>query len=369
MTNRGHISGVVAALAVLWMGQFLAQAADPAQFVHLSTPADLLVQSNDSMVSLASCCETTRCESVSSGEGGCCPHDCHAKCDACNAGCQAAACNACGSGALLDGLTGWLAPSDKCFNCFVSPMTNPFFFEDPRTLSEARFIYAHQKVPLTAAGGDFDLMVVQLRAALTDRLSVIATKDGFLTSDNPLIDDGWPDVNVGLKYNWLRDPARQMLYTVGATYELPVGSTRSLQGNGDGTIHLFSSFGKRIYAWNWLLAHGWIVPIDEDEESEWFYVSNHVSRRLGGSNFYALAELNWYNWLSSGTNGFPGFEGLDLFNFGSTQVTGNDIVTGAFGVKYKPRDNVELGAAWENPLTDRRDVLENRLTFDAILRY
>ena len=43
--------------------------------------------------------------------------------------------------------------------------------------------------------------------------------------------------------------------------------------------------------------------------------------------------------------------------------------TGAFGLKCKPSDRVELGVAWENPLTDRRDVLENRLTVDVILRY
>jgi hypothetical protein len=266
-------------------------------------------------------------------------------------------------------LTGLPVPSDQCFNCFISPMTNPFFFEDPRTLTEARFIYMHNKMPLAALSGDVDLFVAQLRAALTDRLSVIATKDGFATSDNPLIDDGWLDVNVGLKYNLIRDPSRQFLYTVGATYELPVGSTRTLQGNGDGTFHLFSTAGKRIYAWNWLVGHGWIIPVDGDAESEWFYFSNHLSRKLGSSNVYFLSEVNWYNWLESGSNGVPGMEGLDLINFGSTGVTGNDIVTGAIGLKYKPRNNIETGVAWENPLTERRDILENRLLFDLILRY
>ena len=45
------------------------------------------------------------------------------------------------------------------------------------------------------------------------------------------------------------------------------------------------------------------------------------------------------------------------------------IVTGAFGAKYKPNRHVEIGVAWELPLTERRDILENRLTVDAILRY
>jgi hypothetical protein len=58
-----------------------------------------------------------------------------------------------------------------------------------------------------------------------------------------------------------------------------------------------------------------------------------------------------------------------LINLGSTAVAGNDIVTGAFGAKYKPNGCVELGVAWEFPLTERRDVLDNRVTADIILRY
>src|SRR5690606_3773389 len=123
---------------------------------------------------------------------------------------------------FLDSLLGLLHPSESCYDCFLSPMTNPIFFEDPRTLTEARLIYLQHKVPLTAAGGDVNLVAMQLRAALTDRLSVIATKDGFITSTNPLIDDGWTDINVGLKYNLIRRPDLQFLYSVGATYEMPV---------------------------------------------------------------------------------------------------------------------------------------------------
>jgi hypothetical protein len=248
-------------------------------------------------------------------------------------------------------------------------MTNPVHFEDPRTLTEARAIFLHHKVPLTAGGGDINAIAVQLRAALTDRLSVIATKDGYITSTNPLLDDGWLDINLGLKYNLLRNPRLQRLFSVGATYEMPIGSTRSLQGNGDGIFHLFSSYGQRIYGWNWLLGKGVIIPVDDEAESSWMYVSTHLSHRIADTNLFFLTEFNWYNYLQSGAGGIPGVEGGDLFNLGSTGVTGNDIVTGAFGVKYKPSNSLELGIAWENPLTERRDVLENRLTIDAILRY
>ena len=50
-------------------------------------------------------------------------------------------------------------------------------------------------------------------------------------------------------------------------------------------------------------------------------------------------------------------------------MAGNDIVTGAVGVKLTPGAWNEIGVAWETPLTDRRDITANRFTFDYILRY
>ena len=308
--------------------------------------------------------------------GGCATSACQSGCDiaapSCSScspcgGCSScSSCDGCGIGA---GLLDFVAPSDRCFSNFLSPMTNPVYFEDPRTLTEARFIFLHHKVPLAAGGGDINLLALQLRAALTDRLSIIATKDGFATSTNPLVDDGWADVNAGLKYNLFKDACCQRILSAGATYELPVGSTRTLQGNGDGLFHLFLSGGARVGNYNWISGSGLLLPVDTDAESSVWYWSNHIDRRIGCTNLHALMELNWYHWMGSGTNGLPGVEGGDLFNLGSTGVSGNDIVTGAFGVKYKPSNKMEVGVAWEFPLTDRRDVLDNRLTVDCIFRY
>ena len=80
-------------------------------------------------------------------------------------------------------------------------------------------------------------------------------------------------------------------------------------------------------------------------------------------------EFNWYHWMGSGDVGLVGIEGLDVINLGSRGVAGNDIVTGAFGAKFKPGPHSEIGVAWELPLTERRDIIENRLTVDLILRY
>jgi hypothetical protein len=243
------------------------------------------------------------------------------------------------------------------------------FFEDPRTLTEARAIFIQHRVPRNAAGGDVQLYAVQLRAALTERLSVIATKDGFITASNPLIDDGWADLSVGLKYNLWADYGAQRLLSAGITYELPIGATRARQGNGDGEFHVFLTGGTQLGCdWHWISATGFRLPVDTTKESQSWYWSNHLDRKLT-DRFYVFGEVNWYVWMRSGKNGLPGVEGLDLFNFGSTGVAGNSIVTGALGVKYKPRDSMELGLAFEGPLTEREDIIHNRLTADLILRY
>ena len=73
----------------------------------------------------------------------------------------------CGDDGKLFGL---FAHSDQCFNDFISPMTNPVFFEDPRTLTELRFFFLHHNVPGKAGGGSIQVVAMQIRAALTERI-------------------------------------------------------------------------------------------------------------------------------------------------------------------------------------------------------
>jgi hypothetical protein len=273
---------------------------------------------------------------------------------------------------LFDGPgPGLIGPSDHGFDNFISPMTNPVFFEDPRTLTEARFIFLNHHVPDALGGGDVQVYALQLRAALTEDLSLIATKDGFIVSDNPLINDGWADIALGLKYNLYKDVQNQEILSAGFTFELPTGSSQALQGNGDGEFNLFLSGGLELFPeWHYLTASGFRLPTNRAEESSVWYWSNHLDRQLGQSGFYLFGETNWYHWMGSGRAfTLAPVEGIDLFNLGAVGVSGNDIVTGALGVKYKPSAAMELGLAWELPLTDRRDVLHDRITFDCVLRY
>lgn len=279
-------------------------------------------------------------------------------------------------------LLGFIAPTDTCYVDFISPMTNPVYFEDPRTVTELRFIFINHVIPNRAplVGGDLQAIAMQIRAALTERLSIIATKDGFVFtgSDPAVIDDGWLNINAGLKYQLWADACSQQIISAGLTYEMPTGSPQTLQGKGNpaimgsgsGIFHMFLTGGTAIgESGHWISSAGMILPADSQAQSQLVYWSNHWDKRIGNTGFYALTELNWYHWMRSGNGPLNGIEGGDLFNLGATGVAGNDIVTGAIGGKYKPTDLSEIGLCWEVPLTDRRDVLDNRLTADFIVRY
>jgi len=299
------------------------------------------------------CCAPECCPVVDD----CCP-------DSCDGGCF-------GGGCLSGGhLAGLIKSTDPCFNDFISPMTNPVMFEDPRTLSEIRFIYINHKVPTALAGGNLNVFAAQVRVALSERLSLIATKDGFITSSNGIIGDGFADVAAGLKYNLLRDPQNGQLVSVGATYEMPIGSTRAFQGNGDGEFDVFLSGGTRLgEKMHALAATGLRLPVDSSAESSMYYLSAHLDYMVT-KKAYFLTEMNWYNWFDGGNVGIvPGIEGGDLINLGAPGVAGNNIVTWAWGAKFKPAKNQELGVAYEIPISSRNDVLDNRLTFDYIYRF
>ncbi len=295
-------------------------------------------------------------------------------CDASSHGCGSGSCGT--SGQLRPGfLTSIPAfrpsilKSEGCYDCFISPITNPVYFEDPRLNTEVRGIFLQHRVPQAAGGGAVQLYAIQLRARISENVQLIATKDGFVTSSNPLIDDGWADLALGLKFALWRNPENQRLTSAGFTYELPSGEASALQGNGAGNLNVFYTSGRRVFdRVNWISGGGFRQPLDRVDESTVAYGSQHLSTNIGPKT-WALTELNVQKWTGSGQGGIPGVEGGDLFNFGSSGVSGNTIVTHAVGLKFKPRRNSEIGAAFEYPLTKRRDILDNRINVNWTVRY
>src|SRR5438067_2840151 len=77
--------------------------------------------------------------------------------------------------------------SDHAFDTFASPVTNPFYFEDPRSLTEVRPLFFFQTIPNSNylyRGGHAEFFGVQARVALTERWSLVLNKLGGV-SINP----------------------------------------------------------------------------------------------------------------------------------------------------------------------------------------
>tara|TARA_R110002049_G_scaffold27321_2_gene94316 strand:- start:560096 stop:561034 length:939 start_codon:yes stop_codon:yes gene_type:complete len=310
---------------------------------------------------------------------------CDAGCGSCDGlGCLGGSCL---GGGFFDAIADRLdscslvQPSDRCFDDFISPMLNFVFFEDPRNVTELRPIFVTHSVPDTigsgvAAGGSVQLLAMQFRVALTDRLSLIAVKDGYIFDNtngalDTLLDDGWADVSAGLKYNFLRDTCRGTLGSVGFTYEIPMGNEDALQSIGDGEFHFFATGGQRLFDGNAhvLSSVGYRLPVDDDVQTTAIHWSNHFDVRLN-ERTYIFTEAAWWHWTDSADTGAAlGVAGQDLFNLSSTNVDGNDLVTQNVGLKFKPRSNVEAGIAYEFPLTGFKDVIEDRVQLDLIVRY
>jgi hypothetical protein len=289
-------------------------------------------------------------------------------CGACDCTCEAFDCCDCFNDRQR--ILGML-PSDHCFDNFISPLSNPFFFEDPRSLTEARGIFIDNSLPSDIGGGDAQVYAAQLRGRLTDRLSVIAPRLSYfqVNQSGGGAPRGFLSAPIGVKYNFIRDVEEQFLVSAGMTYFIP-GSAGAFSNLGGGDFHFFLTAGKEIFdCGHWLSATGFRIPEDSNFGTQLWYWSNQWDYELPG-HIYPLAGINWFHWMRNAGNNFTnGFAGLDLIDLPTSGVAGTDVVSSVVGLKWKPSCNFELGGGFEFPLTNRTDILHNRAYVDVIFRY
>ncbi|MCS7160080.1 MAG: transporter [Gemmatales bacterium] len=267
--------------------------------------------------------------------------------------------------------------SDHAFDEFISPVTNPFFFEDPRALTELRPVFLYQNTPKgnpLFAGGNIQMFALQGRVALNERFSVVMPKLGFIAFQpdppSPLGDEiGFAEIILGPKLTFWRDDAANILAAFGVHFEIPAGGGDVFQSTGSGSVVPYLTFGKELLDnLHFLGAIGYRAGFDSDR-SDSFFVSLHADYEFYRI-LYPFIEVNWFHYTSGGQVLVANFEGGDLFNFGSTGAGGEDIVTMGVGGRVKILgEQLQAGAAFEFPLTKSKDILDWRLTLDLIWRY
>lgn len=268
-----------------------------------------------------------------------------------------------------------LFESDHAFPGFVGPISNPVLSKDPRSTTEARFLFINDVIPSDNAvgGGNFQVYALQLRLALTDRLTLIADKDGIanIHTRNLGNSSGLLDMNFGLRYLLVRDVENQFLWSAGFTVEPNMGYADVFQNHGNGVMSAFTTVGKEFgNDWHVLNTFGYQFGFEDQYNSSFFYNSFHVDKELLGW-LYPLAEVNWFGYNHGGNWGLPQSlgEGDGLLNLGTSGMAGSNLVTLALGLKAKLSNHVETGIAWEFPLSSQKDLIDNRLIYEFIVRY
>ncbi|MBY0230550.1 MAG: transporter, partial [Gemmataceae bacterium] len=274
--------------------------------------------------------------------------------------------------------------SDGCAPSLISPLTMPFFAEDPRSLTELRPILLAQRLPNVndnIRGGNAWFFGTQARLAVTERFSIVVHELGF-ASLNPngasalRGGSGLAEIKAGAKYTFWRGPDTGTYMAVGGMLEAPVGTARAFQDTGTFSLtpylSLAQSFGRLPGGFgglNFMGTAGYSLSVD-NKRSQFLYTQLHLDYNVANMNtWFPLIELNYIHYAQPGRERDVGFEGADLFNVGSRTRRGSDYMSVAAGVRYKFSEHVQLGGAVEVPTTREKGLNDYRFTFDVIFRY
>ena len=265
----------------------------------------------------------------------------------------------------------------------ISPVANPIFFEDAKLNSEIHPVYMWHILPRTfdyaggtvPLGGQVQVMAVQARYAVNDRLAIIATKDGYVQfqPDHTLGHAyGWADLAAGLKYAVVKDDDKQLLVTPGFTVTIPTGNRSVLQGHGAGMEDVFVSAEKGLGKFHVLGNVGFRIPNNFADDT----AQAHYSLQLdyyAGQYFIPFFALNGFTVMSKGSGNIIGVplqtEMYDLINAGSTAAGGRTMLTAGGGFRSRLLKNLDVGFAYEAGIVNPVGIFDGRITADVVWRF
>ncbi|MFT5409874.1 MAG: opacity protein-like surface antigen [Verrucomicrobiales bacterium] len=283
------------------------------------------------------------------------------------------------------------APSDP-FEAAIRTITSPTLFDLAVPRTQAHAFFMHQNMPDTLrtslgdlpVGGDFQVYALQLEFALNERFSLVAAKDGYIdfNPDATLARaEGFANISAGFKYAFLYRPEDALAAAFNLQIEIPIGDTDVWQGEGDGAAIPSVSVVKLWNNFQFANNIGVRVPFSSSDSTT-AHLNAHVSYALT-DRFSPLVELNYFRVLKDGAGdsrfekqaggavpAIATFEGGDLINLGSANAINKDLVTLGAGFRYRLTENIDLGAAYEIPLTEEEEnLMESRITIDAVIHF
>jgi len=248
------------------------------------------------------------------------------------------------------------------FARYVPPITNPLFNESPFITTEVKPFYVYHHIPddFLTEGGNVNVVALQARLAITERLGFIATSDGysFIDFNSGLEDDeGLNDIAAGFKYAVISDPAAGHIGTVGVRYTAPVGTLESngleFNGVGDGFIDVFVT-GAKLFDKAQLQGSVGTQLALSDKNTSFLHASLHGDYEIL-PGFFPLIESNLTVPIGD-ANRVKGLNltGVDIIDIGTDDP--ETTLTVAIGARWRVSEHALFGAAFE------KNVLENDIT-------
>jgi len=291
------------------------------------------------------------------------------------------------------------ARPENAFN----PMGMPFLFEDPYITTGLNFAYVYHRLPEGAAfdGGEAQVLALQIRAAITDKLGFIATKDGltFLRPGKASVvaeDTGIFDMTVGFKYALIESEENNFILSPAIRYEIPLGSKKLFQRNGSGVIIPSASFrwglGKLgLDGANLIAGLGGEIPVDSASGTESLFYNVHLDYGIKVENsvvkyIVPFIEVNGFHYTEGGDGmkavylrgggavsvttaeavlGSGPLVAGDVANLGSTGASGLNLVVLGGGVRIPTKWDVSFGLLYEGPISSNEGIHDQRFTFMA----
>lgn len=265
----------------------------------------------------------------------------------------------------------------------ISPVANPIFFEDAKINSEIHPLYMWHNLPSRIdykggslpLGGQVQVIAVQARYAITDRLAFIATKDGYVQFQPDQTLDaqyGWADLAAGVKYALIKDDDSQLVITPGLVVTIPTGNRSVLQGHGAGEENIFISGIKGFGDFHILGNVGVRVPNNWAADTCQAHYSLQADYYVG-KYFIPFVALNGYTVLSEGSHNVLGVpmqtEMYDLINSGATAAGGRTQLTLGVGFRSRILNNLDFGLAYESGLANPKGIFDSRVTVDMVFRF
>jgi len=296
------------------------------------------------------------------------------------------------------------------FDNTYMPMSMPYIFEDPFITTGANLVGIWHRSRENGAfqPTDVGVMALQLRVALTDKLALIATKDGLTFMDHDtkvrdigggadrravLKDDvGFMNMTLGFKYAMIVDEENRFILSPAIRYEIPLGNDEVFQGRGDGIFIPSASFlWGPVDNLNLIGGMGGNVPVDSKKESTSLFYNMHIQYVLA-EMFVPFMELSGMHWTNSGNGGLKlntshitgtdanlsgaqallrtgPFEGAEVANLGSEGIKGENLVMLGWGFRVPVTDQLVFGLSYERAVAGREHFTDQRLTAMATFEY